>query len=216
MSTANPPIHSNTHVFINCPFDDDYRPIFEAIVFTVQDLGFTARCALERDDSGEVRLEKIFRLIGECKFGIHDLSRAETNSSALPRFNMPFELGLFMGCQRFGGVRQQHKVSLILDSEPYRYLEFITDLRGLDIKAHDNDPEKAVHSVRRWLAPRPERSNRLGAEVIWQRYLQFRAELPTICSGLNISPDELTRSFSEYVQVVQGFGVGLEAGHPKS
>jgi hypothetical protein len=34
-------------VFINCPFDDTYKPIFEAIVFVVNDLGFVAGCALE-------------------------------------------------------------------------------------------------------------------------------------------------------------------------
>jgi hypothetical protein len=48
----------NTHVFINCPFDTGYQPIFSAIVFAVFDLGFVARCSLEDDDAGEVRLRK--------------------------------------------------------------------------------------------------------------------------------------------------------------
>jgi hypothetical protein len=30
------------HVFINCPFDHRYKPIFEGIVFAVSDLGFVA------------------------------------------------------------------------------------------------------------------------------------------------------------------------------
>jgi len=62
-------------VFVNCPFDSAYRPIFEAIVFTVHDCGYIARCALELDDSSEVRIEKIARIIAGCKFGIHDISR---------------------------------------------------------------------------------------------------------------------------------------------
>src|ERR1035441_7728852 len=37
----------STHVFINCPFDTGYQPIFSAIVFAVYDLGFVARCSLE-------------------------------------------------------------------------------------------------------------------------------------------------------------------------
>lgn len=61
-------------VFINCPFDDSYKPIFQAILFTVYDLGFVARCALEVDDASELRLEKIMRIIGQCRYGIHDIS----------------------------------------------------------------------------------------------------------------------------------------------
>ena len=47
-------------VFVNCPFDGGYSPLFEAIVFTVFDCGFRARCTLEIDDSGQSRIEKIF------------------------------------------------------------------------------------------------------------------------------------------------------------
>ena len=43
------------NVFVNCPFDVDYQPLFQAIVFTVEDCEFRARCALEVEDSGEVR-----------------------------------------------------------------------------------------------------------------------------------------------------------------
>lgn len=41
------------NVFINCPFDDEYQPLFRALVFAVQDCGFVARSALERDDGSE-------------------------------------------------------------------------------------------------------------------------------------------------------------------
>jgi len=65
------------NVFINCPFDRDYRPLLEAIVFTVFDCGFRPRCALETEDGGQVRMEKIFALIGDSKLAINDLSRVE-------------------------------------------------------------------------------------------------------------------------------------------
>jgi len=35
------------------------KPIFDAIVFAIYDLGFVARCALAEDDSGEPRFSKI-------------------------------------------------------------------------------------------------------------------------------------------------------------
>ena len=78
-------------VFINCPFDDDYVELRNALVFTVYDCGFVPRCALEEDNSGNVRFEKIQRLISESKFGIHDISRSlrriqESNSLNIERY----------------------------------------------------------------------------------------------------------------------------------
>jgi hypothetical protein len=46
------------NVFINCPFDAEYAPIFEAIVFAVNDAGFRPKCARERLDSSQVRVQK--------------------------------------------------------------------------------------------------------------------------------------------------------------
>lgn len=84
-------------VFVNCPFDPKYKGLFDTIVFTVFDCGFKPRCAKEVADSGEVRIDKFQRIIQECKFGIHDISRVELNENGLPRFNMPLELGSFWG-----------------------------------------------------------------------------------------------------------------------
>jgi hypothetical protein len=96
-------VTSGKDVFINCPFDTTYKPIFDAIVFAVKHLGFNARSALEVDDASEVRLAKIIRIIEECAYGIHDISAvAPRTGTDLPRFNMPLELGLYLGCQRFG------------------------------------------------------------------------------------------------------------------
>src|SRR5689334_25088671 len=107
-------------VFINCPFDRSYKPLFEALVFVIVRCGFRARCALEIDDASQVRIDKIFRIIEECRFGVHDLSRTELDkSSKLPRFNMPLELGLFLAAKRFGERRQRTKVCLILDRDAY-------------------------------------------------------------------------------------------------
>jgi hypothetical protein len=54
-------------VFINCPFDDLYKPLFHATVFTVTFLGFDAICALERDGAQDLRLQKIISMIDESK-----------------------------------------------------------------------------------------------------------------------------------------------------
>lgn len=56
-------------VFINCPFDDSYLPVFRALIFAVFECGLTPRCAQEVYDAGEVRIEKIARIIRDCRSG---------------------------------------------------------------------------------------------------------------------------------------------------
>ena len=70
-------------VFVNCPFDEEYEELFDAVVFAVHDCGFVARCALEPSDSGEARIDKILAIIAKCEFGIHDISRTELSKNTI-------------------------------------------------------------------------------------------------------------------------------------
>jgi hypothetical protein len=179
-------------VFINCPFDPSYKPIFEAILFTIYDLGFVARCALQEDDGGEIRLSKIERMIEECKYGIHDLSAVALDAATgLPRFNMPLELGLFLGCKRFGDERQRKKACLILDSDRYRYRAFVSDISGQDIHAHGGSPHQAIVEVRNWLVGVSNRPGLPGGAEIAERYDRFNADLPGLCAEVKREPTDL-------------------------
>jgi hypothetical protein len=82
VAKVNPEFDRN--VFINCPFDLEYAPIFEAIVFAVHDAGFRPKCARERLDSGEIRLQKIVELIRASRYSIHDLSHFGWNGTRNP------------------------------------------------------------------------------------------------------------------------------------
>ena len=85
-------------VFINCPLDDEYKPLLQAILFCLIRFGFKPRIATERTDSAESRLEKIKELIRSSKYSIHDLSRCQSSGPREHyRMNMPFELGLDFG-----------------------------------------------------------------------------------------------------------------------
>src|SRR5947207_4743693 len=150
------PASPSASVFINCPFDKEYQPLFDAIVFCVSACGFVPRCTLELTDAGEVRIENIYRLIAQCNHGIHDISRTEVEGQPyrLPRFNMPLELGIFLGAKRFGG-RSSRKRCLIMDRAPYRYKRFTSDIGGQDIKAHHLRPVNAIRHVRDWLQSAP-------------------------------------------------------------
>jgi hypothetical protein len=135
------------NIFINCPFSDDYKTFFDAIVFSVMRCGFIARCALEADDGTENRLDKIVKIIRECPYGIHDISMTKLNDAGLPRFNMPFELGLFIGAKKLGAQEQQQKKCIILDCEPYRYQQFISDIAGHDIHAHGDKVDVLIEKI---------------------------------------------------------------------
>jgi hypothetical protein len=181
------PANFEKNVFINCPFDDPYAPLFNAIVFAVHDVGFRPRCALEASNAGQFRLTKIMDIISSCKYSIHDLSRTEIDKvTRLPRFNMPLELGLDLGCRRFGNTLHKGKVSLVLDIEPHRYEKFISDIKGQDIYEHNGSVEKVIDVVRDWL--RNELDPRVviipSGKNIYQRYLAFQKALPSICSKL--------------------------------
>ncbi len=180
-------------VFLNCPFDNEYAPLFQAITFAVFDCGFRPRCALEVDDASEVRFEKIARIIAECKFGIHDVCRTQPDAlTGLPRFNMPLELGMFLGAKKFGTGRQQKKVCLVLESLPYRYRQFISDIAGQDIQPHNDDPKTLISVVRNWLRTAAGSESMPGGAEIYRRYLLFVSDLPALCLEVRLQPHELT------------------------
>ena len=49
------------YVFINCPFDKEYNPIFEAIVFTIYDCRFLPRCAKEEGEEVQLTMKRLYK-----------------------------------------------------------------------------------------------------------------------------------------------------------
>jgi len=195
------PAQYGKNVFINCPFDDNYRPIFRAIVFTVAAAGYLTRCTLEHEDASQVRITKIFRLIADSALSIHDVSRTELDeANQLPRFNMPLELGAFLGAKQFGSPRHRRKRCLVLDRERFRYQKFISDIGGQDIRSHDGKPEGAIRAVRDWLR-RDVRGLLLpGGTHLCIAYGRFTKELPELCGAAKLDEANLTYTdFSEMV-----------------
>jgi hypothetical protein len=161
-------------VFINCPFDKDYEPILQAILFCVVYLGFEPRIATESNDSGSVRLNKICEIIENSKYSIHDLSRCQAKKKGEHfRLNMPFELGVDYGCRRYFGQEREGKRLLILEEKMYRYQAAISDLSGCDIQAHAGDFQNAVRKVRNWLVSEAQ-INADGAGRILGAYADFQ------------------------------------------
>lgn len=190
-----------TGVFINCPFDSDFAPGFRALVFAVVKCGFVARCAREMDDGSETRIDKLYRIIEQCHFGVHDLSRTELDEiNHLPRFNMPLELGLFLGAKRFGDERQKKKRCLILDVEQFRFQKFISDLAGMDIAAHGTDPRVMARCTRNWLVTVSKRKSIPTEAGLLQSYDSFDAALPELAENAGTAVD--TMLYADYERLV--------------
>lgn len=188
-------------VFINCAFDAQFKPIFLAIVFAVVRSGFQARCALEPDDGAENRFGKIQSIVEQCRYGIHDLSRTEADGNPpLPRFNMPLELGLFIGAKRYGDKEQKRKRALILDIEQYRYERFISDIAGQDIRSHGGDVLRAIEAVATWLRIQSRSTKVPGGRRIAEEFSEFQRRLPEILKAQHLDPEEMT--FGDYVAIV--------------
>ncbi|RKU33911.1 hypothetical protein C6499_00350 [Candidatus Poribacteria bacterium] len=194
-------IHYNDNVFINSPFDSAYKHLFDAMVFAIHDCGFIPRCALEEEDASQVRIDKIYSIIADCRYGIHDISRTELDKgSGLPRFNMPPELGVFLGAKKFGIEEQERKKSLILDTEPYRYQQFISDIAGQDIQAHNNSSREVITHVRNWLRAASRRETIPSGGIIWERYQEFMEKLPQMAKEGQLIVEELI--FNDYTLLV--------------
>jgi len=170
------------------------------MVFAVIRSGFRARCALETEDGAENRFTKIQNIVEECRYGIHDLSRTESDGNPpLPRFNMPLELGLFIGAKRFGDEEQGRKRILILDTEQYRYHRFISDIAGQDIRAYGSDPIRAIEMVAAWLRMQARSMTVPGGRHIATEFAEFQRGLPDVLRARQLNPDEM--SFLDYVAI---------------
>jgi len=163
-----------TSVFINCPFDEEYAPLLQAIAFCVIYLDRYPRIAPENADGAATRIDRIREIIISSKYGIHDLSRCRSRApDEFARMNMPFELGVDHGAQRFGAGSLATKSILVLEERRYDYQKALSDIAGWDIETHRGDFREAMRAVRGWLIARAGSPN-IGLSAIVGKYVAFQ------------------------------------------
>jgi len=194
-------------VFINCPFDHDYRPIFDAIIFAALCCGFLPRCAVETGTAAQPRMDRILTAMRSSKYSIHDLSRCRGESDMnLARFNMPLELGMAM-FQRFSSKRKADFHDwLVLVPQGHLYKRFISDLAGFDPMEYDGSHNTVVPAVMSWLATRPDAVRTPTPQAVLKTLPEFakaRAELCAVWCDQTPWTDVLT------VGIRIGCGAGL-------
>jgi hypothetical protein len=135
LADAEAPV-DDQYVFLNVPFDKEYNPLFLALIAGLTGLGLTPRCVLEVPSEGRSRLERIFVLISSCDASIHDLSRVSLSGDLeVPRFNMPFELGISYALSQVASHR-----FFVLEEKAFRLQASLSDLNGHDPHIHDGTP----------------------------------------------------------------------------
>lgn len=129
-SSRRPP----ADVFLNIPYDNQFQSLCLAYICGIAAFGFFPRATLEIP-GGSRRLDRIFKLIQDCRFSVHDLSRVELDKKRppTPRFNMPFELGLSVAWARIGN---RNHTWYVFEGRPRRLTKSLSDLSGTDEQIH--------------------------------------------------------------------------------
>lgn len=197
----------NGDAFINCPFDDDYLPCFEALLFVISICGYRVRCALEESDGGDIRFEKLVRLIADSDNTIHDLSRTEAGQHGLPRFNMPFELGLALGAKHYGQPRQRTKRACVMVAKHHVLPRYLSDLAGSDPAAHGDAPHEVIRILRDHLHTSPRGQALPGAAHIIELFERFKCDLPFLTRQARLTMSEVhaQRGYRNYMDLLHGF-----------
>lgn len=191
-----------TNVFINCPFDTQFKPLLKALVFTTLYLDLNPILS-KTLSSSNIRVNQIKGHIRNSKFGIHDLSRNKPMAlNELPRFNMPYELGLDIGAAEYGNTKLKTKRALILDTERFHYQKVISDIAGQDIENHNDDSQTLVIKVRNWFSNQSD-VNISGPTEIWIAFNQFNADLVSNLSASYTADDIEQMPIGDYIKFAQ-------------
>jgi len=139
------PVDANS-VFLNIPYDDEFRELYLAYIVGLYQLGLVPRLA-SGIQGGERRLDRILALIKTCRYSIHDLSRVELSvpPPETPRFNMPLELGLAIAWTHQNPKRHTW---FVWESSPFRIQKSTSDLNGTDPNIHHGTVEGVLSELR--------------------------------------------------------------------
>lgn len=132
-------------VFLNIPYDEEFRSLYVAYIVGLCQLDLIPHLASEIP-GGERRLNRIFQLIKSCRYSIHDLSRIEVSvtATAVPRFNMPLELGMTITWQN---LHPDRHTWFVWESEPNRLQRSASDLNGTDPYIHNGTAEGVLREL---------------------------------------------------------------------
>ena len=167
-------VHPNS-VFLNIPYDAAFERLYLAYIVGISAFRLIPHIALEIPDTTR-RLDRVQALLHQCRYSIHDLSKVQVSRTAprIPRFNMPFELGLAVSWSAMNPGRHSW---FVCDSERHRVLKSISDLAGTDINIHDGQVRGVMRELCNMFARHAVRPD---VTDLMKRYRELRLALPQI------------------------------------
>lgn len=196
---------ARTEVFLNLPYDSKFEKLYLSYVCATHAIGMVPRVTLEIP-GGARRLDRIFALIQNCEFSVHDLSRVQLDASRprVPRFNMPFELGLAVA---WGKLAKREHVWFVMEELNYRLAKSLSDLNGTDPYIHGGTVEGVFREMGNALV------RRKGASVsqMWGIYREVRKQIPSIlrlCGARSVFEARAFQEVSYAAKVAAGRIVG--------
>jgi len=142
---ARPRVEADS-VFLNVPYDAEFRELYLAYIVGLIELGLTPKATLGIP-SGSGRLGKILALIQSCRSSIHDLSRCELDTNPphpTPRFNMPFELGLAVAWSKLTPKKHDY---FVFETVTRRAQKSLSDLNEADLQVHQGAPSGVMREL---------------------------------------------------------------------
>lgn len=165
-------------MFLNLPFDRRHEKLGVALIAGIVSVGLIPRSVVELPPHLN-RLDRLLELIGSCTYSFHDLSAVGVcaDTPRVPRFNMPFELGLAVG--RWHGKNHQFR---ILESKPHRVQKSLSDMNGFDPMIHGGTVEGIFDVVLEAFAHLPSRplSSAQDFKLVYQAVRKFDDVLPPV------------------------------------
>jgi hypothetical protein len=144
-----------------------------ALIAGVVGVGLNPKCVVQLP-ANATRLDRLRQLIASCRYSIHDLSAVEITARPfrVPRFNMPFELGLAVGIQLEGNAHECR----VMEAIPHRLDQSLSDLRGFDAYIHNGTADGVIDAVRNMFAgiPRQPLNRRRDFRAVYETLATFR------------------------------------------
>jgi hypothetical protein len=172
-------------VFINLPFDSHYEPLFLAMTAGLVSLGLNPRSVVQIAGSTD-RLRRLVEIIQECPFSIHDLSRVQRSgkgSFRVPRFNMPFEMGLAAAVSMTAsGTTRQWRV---IEAVRHRIGHSCSDVDGYNAEIQGGTVGGMFEALSNIVPDLPKAPLTHIDDILWvyRRLRKFRKGLPAnICA----------------------------------
>ena len=164
-------------VFLNIPFASTHEFIYIALIAGLAGLRLNPRCILEIPPQ-QNRLQRLFELIGGCAYSIHDLSFVRLSSGTgprVPRFNMPFELGIAVAIALAEQEGDQHQFR-IFEAKPYRLQKSLSDVLGHDPYIHDGRAEGVLEALLNVFSSLPDSPEPAELRRLYKQLRRFRKD----------------------------------------